>query len=104
STDGHFRNAEQQLATAVGELETASTECTTQLERAEDAESELNTAIGAQQLLRVQLAGHVRAVSSLDEQLALLEPQMPLAAAALERVRATLAELARQLGEPAPAI
>jgi chromosome segregation protein len=99
STDDRFRNAEQQLATAIRELEIAGTECTAQIERAEDAQRELNAAIRAQEPLREQLAAHVRSVSSLGEQIAALEPQVPVAAAALERLRAKLTELARQRDE-----
>ena len=99
STDDRYRDAEQQLAAAISELEAADAEFKAQVERSEKAQSELNAAIGAQQPLRERLAECVRAVSSLGEQIAALEPQLPLAAAGLERVRVRLTELARQRDE-----
>src|SRR4051812_40484646 len=99
STDDRFRDAAQQLSTAISELETAETELRAQIVRAEAAERELNAAIGAQFPLRERLAECVRLASSLEDQIVALEPQVPQTAAALELVRAKLIELSQQRDE-----
>ena len=99
SADDRFRDAEQQLASAVRELETADDEYNRQIVRAEKAQCELNAAVEAQRPLQEQWAEYVRAVSSLGQQIAALEPQLPLEAAELERICVRLSELGLQRDE-----
>lgn len=102
STDDRFRDAEKQVATAISELSAADAEFTLQTQRVEKAQDELNAAISVQQPLRERLAEYLRAVSSLGEQIAALEPQLPVTTAGLENVRAKLTDLARTRDELSP--
>ncbi len=99
SADERFRDAEQQMAAAQAELEAADAECKRQVERAEESRREMNAAIAGQDQLRNNFGEHNRAVSLLADQIAALEPQLPLAAAELERTQTRFGDLARERDE-----
>ena len=96
SADERFRNAAEQLSIAEAELETADDQCQGQIERAEESKRVLSDAIAAQVPLRQRLGELTRAASLLADQIAALEPQLPLAAAELTRAQSRLAKLVEQ--------